>query len=165
MDPSTLRTHTPKCPATGGILADGIAEPLSSGPSAFSSVGVARGSIGDLVLGRQEQTRTTGRKRGGSTGSKPPCPRHVVPHVAPHSSRGLLSAPSGPGFLPAHRDVLQVAQRSVVRDEGCANQDALARTEDQIAAPREVSVFGVVRSQLKPRLGFGRHFIVRAMSE
>jgi hypothetical protein len=80
-------------------------------------------------------------------------------------SPGLFSAPSGPGLLPGHGDVLQVAQIGVVRDEGSANQDAVARAEDQIDVPRKVSVVSVVRSQLKPRLGFGRHFIVRTMSE
>jgi len=53
----------------------------------------------------------------------------------------------------------------VVRDQRRANQDTIARAEDQIDAPREESVVDVVRAQLKPRLGFGRHFIVRAMSE
>src|SRR6266566_4743918 len=43
MGPSTLRSHILKCPdVTGGTLADGIAEPLSGGPSAFASVGVTR---------------------------------------------------------------------------------------------------------------------------
>src|SRR5207302_7296277 len=46
MGPSTLRSHTRRCPVTGGILADGIAEPLAGGPSAFASVGATRRSIG-----------------------------------------------------------------------------------------------------------------------
>ena len=52
----------------GGRLADGIADPLSGGPSAFSSVGVTRGEYRRPVRGRQIGWQgTTGRRRRASS--------------------------------------------------------------------------------------------------
>jgi hypothetical protein len=60
--------------------------------------------------------------RGLYPKSAPDSSARAVQHVcSPHSASGLLSAHSRPGFLPGHRDVLQITQIRLVRDEGCAN--------------------------------------------